>query len=427
LKNRIVIAASACGLSLILLLLTGCGEGFLRGASSSSATGSGGNALPVPVGPSGGSGGGGGGGGGTGSGNEFLYTVENFGGSSHVAGYRISSNTGALSNVFTTTVNNQNANDIVVDSGSQFLFVGTSQVFLLGGGGCCVFPVPAPEVQSSAIQSDGTLRAGATVNLPNTNDTLNSLLVDDKANNLYASSEALLSEGSISSFSVSHPSGSMTSMGPDKTTTFPPFRLLMHPNQLFVYSSNNARHAANSPGGWDLLRRDPTTGALTDTNQTFIGKQQGELYYDGAFVRGGEFLVGASPDRLFFTVWAVNPGTGALTVVNELPADSSSSVAADRTGNWVFFTYSTGVVQSYRVNADGSLTLAGSATGAADRPGVAMNVIVDPGNHFVYVSNPTTSQVFAFTFDATSGALGLVPGSPFATEAPPGRMAVAAK
>ena len=130
----------------------------------------------------------------------------------------------------------------------------------------------------------------------------------------------------------------------------------------------------------------------------------------------------AFPNNNKVTVFAVNPATGDLTKASELRGDFSD-MAVDRTGKFTILTNTTGIVTSYGINADGTLAPTGTATAIA---GVD-NVVVDASNKFVYVQSSTTNQIFAFTFDESSGALGNVPGSPFTTSGVPIRMATVGK
>jgi hypothetical protein len=172
-----------------------------------------------------------------------------------------------------------------------------------------------------------------------------------------------------------------------------------------------------------LLLRDPATGTLTDTKRQFPSTCC-DTFTDLAFALGGTYLVGvqnrhvAVSNNNAVTVLAVNPVTGDLTVASELRGDFSD-MTVDRAGKFAILTNTTGTVVSYLVNVDGTLTPAGSATAVA---GVD-NLVVDATNKFVYVQSSTTAQIFAFTFDESSGALSTVPGSPFTTSAVPIRMA----
>ena len=427
-KSRLAVAASACGLSLILLVvMIGCGQGFLADSSSSS-TGNRGNALPVPVGPSGG---GGNGGGSTGT-NEYVYALE-FATSPQlgwVEGFGVSS-TGALHMVSKVGLSSQKPEDIKIDSQSQYLFTVSSS-------GCCFQPAIPSQIQSMSISAGGNLGPVGTANtVDNQIDTIHSMLLDQAGRNLYTAGENSIStNGKTGEFTVDRSTGQITSMGPDVVNEYAPGWLVMSPNGLFVYASIEPRHLAVVPGGWFVMTRNPVTGALTDTFNpgfettpatVYPGPRPGEIYNSGVFVLAGRYLVGGSWDHQVVTVWSADASTGALTPVTEIGADFSSTVSADQSGNFIFVTHQTGVVNSYRVNADGTLTLTGSGSAGAGTGGVLENAIASPSNHFVYVTDGVTPQIWAFTFNATTGALGLVPGSPFTASNVPGRMAVATK
>ena len=429
LKNRVTVLVSACWLSLILLLMVGCGQGFLSGtSSSSSATGGTGTGLPVPVGPSGGGGGGGGA-----SGNEFLYTIE-FATSPQlgwVEGFGINRSTGALHMVSKVGLTSDRPQDIKIDTQSQYLFAVSSP-------GCCTQPPPPSTIQSLAISAGGNLGfVASTTSINNQTNLVNSLLLDAAGRNLYAAEENLIStNGSTSEFTVNRATGQMLPLGPTPNVDneFAPGWLVMSPNGLFVYASIRPRHLAVTPGGWFVMTRDPATGALTDTFKSgsstatvYPGPGFEEIYNSGVFVLGGRYLVGATSDSKKVTVWSADAATGALKPVTEIDADFGSTVTADQSGNFVFVTHQTGVLNSYRVNADGTLTLTGSASAGAGASGVLENSQVSPDNHFVYVTDGSTAQIWGFTFNATTGALGMVPGSPFAASNAPSRMAAATK
>ena len=381
----------------------------------------------MPVGSSGG------GGGGSSSGSEFLYALE-FSPSPQlgwVEGFGIDSATGALHMVSKVGLSSDKPNDIKIDSQSQYLFTVSSP-------GCCTQPPPPSTIETLAISAGGNLGVVGTATLTNNQTELvNSLLLDTAGRNLYTAEENLIStNGSTGEFNVDRATGHVSSMGPNVVNEWAPGWLVMSPNGLFVYASMMPRHLANVPGGWFVMTRDPATGALTDsfnpgpvtTPPTFYpGPRPGEIYNSGVFVLGGKYLVGGSWDHMVVTVWSANAATGALTPVTEIGADQSSTVSADQTGNFVFVTHQTGVVNSYRVNADGTLTLTGSANAGAGTGGVLENAMTSPSNRFVYVTDGVSPQIWAFTFNATTGALGLVPGSPFAASNVPGRMGVATK
>lgn len=342
-------------------------------------------------------------------GPEFLYVIENPDTASSIEAFQIDTSTGALTPLSTPTALTRHANDIVADRKSKFLFVGESS-------SCCFQGIPS--VKSFGIKASGSLTLAGEITLPNNHDTLLGLALDHSGTDLYASSEIIQSGGTVSSFSVDRGTGALSVLSPDPGTNFLPGRLLVHPNGQFVYATILTPHHRGPQGGYDLYLRDPETGTLTYANKQFR-KSVFIAYGASTFALRGRFLVGTGQGEV--TVFSVNQDTGELTVASSLPGDFRG-VAADRTGSFIVLAGGDGSLTSYTVNDDGSLTPAGSATAVA---GIS-NVVIDDSNKFVYVENPGSSQIFAYMFDAETGTLGSVAGSPFSTSGTPIRMATAA-
>jgi 6-phosphogluconolactonase len=102
---------------------------------------------------------------------------------------------------------------------------------------------------------------------------------------------------------------------------------------------------------------------------------------------------------------SLRASTGGTTVTATI---SSGSLVA--TGS----TQGSGTVSAYAIDSStGALTLVpGSPFAAGSNP---YSLTVDPSSRFVYVANRDSNNVSAYTVDATTGALTVVPGSPFAT------------
>jgi 6-phosphogluconolactonase (cycloisomerase 2 family) len=431
---------SAVFVGAFLLFMMGCGGS----SRSSTGTNSGGTSTSTPsgsgnsgstgsgsggTGTSTGSGGGTtstGGGTGTGSGGtsggstggaggsttaEFLYAVENPNAASTVEAFSISS-TGALTAVAAPISAGDNATDIAGDPSGKYLVTGNSS-------GCCATPSRPPQLISYTIAASGSLTQANQTDLPNSNDTLNSLLLDPTGTDLYASSQAVMIEGTISSFSVDRSSGSITLLEPDPANTIMPGRMAIHPNGKFLYAAILVRHHYPEQGGFDLFLRDPATGKLTDTTREFHSTAPASDFYgDSAFALNAQYLLGVALDSNKITVWTVNADTGDLAVASEL-SGSFKGLAVDNSGKYAIVTLADGTVNSYRVNADGTLTQGGTAVAT---PGVT-NVVTDSSGKFVYSENSTASQIYGFAFDSNTGALSTLPGSPFTTSGVPIRMA----
>jgi 6-phosphogluconolactonase (cycloisomerase 2 family) len=341
-----------------------------------------------------------------------LYAVENPNAASVVEGFSISS-TGSLTPLSPTVGAGNNANDIVADASGNFVFAGNSP-------GCCSNPDPNPQVQviSYAVGGPGALTVANQQTLPNTNDTLNGLLLDPSGQDLYASSEKVMIGGSLSSLQVSS-TGEMSSLGPDPTNTIMPGRMALHPNGRYLYAAEMLRHHYPDLGGFELFMRDPATGLVTDTHQTYPGSDRlSDFYVDCGLALGGQYLLGQALDTNKITVWAVDAATGALTVASEIMGNFAG-LTLDPSGTFAIATTTDGAVTSYQISSTGTLTQAGTAMAAA---GVT-HVVTDASGKFVYVESSTTNQIYGFAFDSSTGALTALSGSPFSSSGVPIRMA----
>jgi 6-phosphogluconolactonase (cycloisomerase 2 family) len=248
-------------------------------------------------------------------------------------------------------------------------------------------------------------------------DTVTGLTLDSTGTNLYMGVSTLMSEGKILSFAVNS-TGHMSSLGVGTQTEEIPGRLVITADGRTVYDAMVRRRMTADSGGYDLLTRDPATGMLTDQGRFFISPDPCcEFFLDSALALGGQFLLGVSPNQQI-VVYSVDSGTGDLTIASVLNGDFEG-LTVDNTGKFAIVTHASGAVGSYQINPNGTLTFIGSLSAAAG----VNNVVMDPSNQFVYVENSSAPQIFAFTFNASNGALGNMAGSPFTTSGVPVRMA----
>jgi 6-phosphogluconolactonase len=333
---------------------------------------------------------------------EYLYAVDNPGGASSVEVFQIDLKTGGLTPSGSVAAGN-NANDVVVDSQSKFLFVGNSP-------GCCAATHPPAQVTPFVIGGSGNLSPVQSIALPNTDDTLQSLAVDPSGASLYVSSTAAFTSGTITSFVVDRSSGTMSA--PSDVPS------MAMPAKIAVHSSGKFAYAAVNSGGIDLLTRNGS-GALADTKRVFPAGS-GDLYTDMSFAQGGTFLVAVSQNSRKMTVFSVNGTTGDLSVVTQTP-DDFLQVATS--GKWVFTTHTNNSVETHMMYNDGTLL----QIGYSSTPAQVRNVVVDPGGKFVYAQSANSAQIFGFSLDDSTGKLTPIPGSPFATGAITSKLAVAAR
>lgn len=136
----------------------------------------------------------------------------------------------------------------------------------------------------------------------------------------------------------------------------------------------------------------------------------------------GSFLYQATRPGLF--AYTINRQTGALTQMANSPFSSSQNfdtVAVSQAGKFVY-AYGDGQVFAYSIQAGtGQLTPVTGSPFAAAPPtisyGFANRIAVDQRDKFLYVA--TSTGIFAYSIDTASGALTMIPGSPFGTAPQP--------
>ena len=146
------------------------------------------------------------------------------------------------------------------------------------------------------------------------------------------------------------------------------------------------------------------------------------LQADGKLVPGARvpaakvvMPMAVSPDRKYLYaaarskpyaahVFAIEPKTGALTPVGTGPlAESFPYISTDRTGRWLFgASYGGHVVSVNPIGSDGRV---GEPIQVIPVGRNAHSIRVDNTNHYVFVPNLGTDQVFQFVFDPASGRL----------------------
>ena len=125
------------------------------------------------------------------------------------------------------------------------------------------------------------------------------------------------------------------------------------------------------------------------------------------------------------TRYAVDPGTGVLTLQGSTATPSPIAVAVGPSKRFVFvanYTY-TSTVSVFSIDpATGTLTgIAGSPFRAGSW---TYHVAVGPLDRFLYTANLASNDVSAFSINPVSGALTPVPGSPFPAGRQPYQVAI---
>jgi 6-phosphogluconolactonase len=118
------------------------------------------------------------------------------------------------------------------------------------------------------------------------------------------------------------------------------------------------------------------------------------------------FLYAASRSKPYSVhVYAIDPGTGALTQLSTSPlAESFPYISLDKTGRFLFgASYSGHVISVNAVGSDGRVAAEPLQVVPVGRN--AHSIRVDESNKFVYIPALGSDAIFQFTFDSKSGKL----------------------
>jgi hypothetical protein len=144
----------------------------------------------------------------------------------------------------------------------------------------------------------------------------------------------------------------------------------------------------------------------------------------------GRFVYVADGDTIYG--FAINPSNGALTAMPGSPfpfSGASSSLLIAPDGRFAYVVAIDGIYTFAIDASSGALTSVGSPLSlqisyANQLTYVTSEAQIDPSGQFLYVSaaaGPQEQGVYAYSLDASSGALTVVSGSPFAVTSQPGQ------
>src|SRR6266851_2796894 len=237
--------------------------------------------------------------------------------------------------------------------------------------------------------------------------------------------------GSVSAYMIEGMTGALTPVpGSPFATGIGPQGVIVDPFGRFVYVANLQ---SNSVSAYTI---DPATGALTEIpGSPFAagGTSPRTVAIDPA----GQFVYVANVTSNNVSAFTVDATTGALSEITGAPFAAGLDplgAAVDPAGQFAYVSNcgneslgcqasSPGNVSAYTFDAaTGALSPIGGSPFAAGT--TSGSVTVDPTGQFVYVTNRDSNDVSAFAIDATTGALTPVTGSPFLAGSNP--LAVAA-
>ncbi|HTQ53409.1 MAG TPA: beta-propeller fold lactonase family protein [Bryobacteraceae bacterium] len=216
----------------------------------------------------------------------------------------------------------------------------------------------------------------------------------------------------IAAYTIDANLGAITPAGPGASTEA--LALAAHPNAPYLFSSTG-----NAVSVWSI---DPGSGALTLLKTVSIPK----VYNLEASPDGARLYVHAAaqgqPNTSELLVFDFDAATGGLTLVAGSPFRLHPSAvgpfAIDPTGRFLYVGDSTGAifggVAGFLLDAvtGGVLTaVPGSPFPAGNSP---QGVAVEQSARFLYVGNISVGNISGYAIDAASGALSPLSGSPFA-------------
>ncbi len=342
-------------------------------------------------------------------------------GDSTVSAYTIDATSGALAAVGTPVATGMSPHAIVGTQDKKYVFVGNEgsndiSAFAVNFASGALTPVPGSPF---AARTDPKALA---------------LYQGDSNNYLYVANAG---SDTISAFAVDPSSGALTPLSPATFATGKsPSSIAVNPNPY-----NGHIYVANNGGSNDVsaFSVDSATGILTPMAGSPFPAGANPLGL--ALGAGGMFLYTANPDATHPSIsgFSVDPASGALAPLSgsPFPLPVSHYIAADQTAAYLYVTTGSGIVGYGIDGTTGTLTpLPGFpvATGTdaysvAPDPlvqcGPAINAVSTCvlGTPFLYVANDGSADVSGFRFDASTGGLTPITGSPFPAGNHPGFIA----
>jgi len=187
-----------------------------------------------------------------------------------------------------------------------------------------------------------------------------------------------------------------------------PTGLALHPSKKFLFVANSAQNTIS-------VFNIASDGTLTVSgNPTPAGTGPRGMVLDSS----GQYLLVTNTVSKDVSVFSVDSGTGALAAVGSpvaagdqpteillTPAPSGEFVYVTNpsTGYITAFTFAGGILSS---NVPGSPYFSGAGLSA---------LAVESGGHFLYAANTIANTISGFAINANTGALTVVPGSPFSS------------
>ena len=186
------------------------------------------------------------------------------------------------------------------------------------------------------------------------------------------------------------------------------------PNLNFLYTSDSGTNSVSAFSVSSVGTPKELAGS------PFTLKAAGQFPYDLAVTPNTQFLYTANYSSNNISAFAISGVNGSLTELQNSPFSGSNTpnpiaLVIDKTGSFVYVVTGANNISAFAVNQ-----ATGALTELAQSPYTVQGVnpapyfeIIDKTNTFLYVSNSNTNTISAYTINSQTGALTLVPGSPF--------------
>ena len=186
----------------------------------------------------------------------------------------------------------------------------------------------------------------------------------------------------------------------------------------FSYASFLYVGVQDSPGRVYGYAQNPETGALLSIVGSPFSVATHNQTYGTVISPNNQFLYAANVSTGTITAYRINSVTGALSLIGapvSSGATSPNGLFFHPNGNFLYVTNQGGnSVSGFSVASDGTLTAIAGSPFAAGGPSSLNGIVVHPNGNFLYVASMGGSGgVVGYSIDSTTGALTLIPGSPF--------------
>ncbi|HEY2497355.1 MAG TPA: beta-propeller fold lactonase family protein [Candidatus Angelobacter sp.] len=191
-----------------------------------------------------------------------------------------------------------------------------------------------------------------------------------------------------------------------------PIALAMSPTTPFLYAADQ------TSGDITAFTVDPGTGSLGAVAGSPFLITPASNPQSLAISPQGNLLFTANPTQGTVAAFVIN-SNGALAAVAGSPfstgvGSTPNSIAVEHSGRFLYVADTAhNAVLGFAIQSNGTLTpISGSPFGTGAAPS---GIGIDPQGALLFVANAGSNDVSAYAIDSSSGALGAISGSPFAT------------